>query len=83
MKTIGILLLTLFFQFPGARLNSDSYRQEASASPTVYICTGPKATAYHSNPNCKGLNKCTHSVKAVSQQQAEQMRRHPCKICYR
>lgn len=49
---------------------------------SVYICTGPKATAYHSSNTCKGLNRCSGEVKAVSLEEAKKTRR-ACKICYK
>lgn len=48
---------------------------------TVYICTGPKAKVYHAIPKCKGLNRCSGEIKAVSLETAKKTRR-ACKICY-
>lgn len=47
MKT---LLLSFLFAVCGAVSTADS---------SVYICTGPYATKYHSTPECKGLNRCS------------------------
>lgn len=38
----------------------------SSNGRTVYICTGPHATKYHSTPYCSGLNKCSGNVVARS-----------------
>lgn len=56
-----------------------------SASHTanyVYICTGPKATVYYSTENCSGLNRCSGSIKKVTETQAKNMGRRRCKKCY-
>ena len=51
---------------------------EAANGGEVYICTGPKAKVYHTSPNCKGLNKCSGSVKKVSR---SSVKRRACRIC--
>lgn len=48
----------------------------------VYICTGPQAKVYHKTSKCKGLNKCSGSVKQVTIGKAQSMKRRACKICY-
>lgn len=53
------------------------------ASVTVYICTGPKSTCYHSRSTCKGLKSCSATVKSVSLDAAKKMKRTPCKMCYK
>jgi len=52
-------------------------------SGTVYICTGPKARKFHSSPNCRGLNRCSGSIKSLSLSAAKSRGFSPCKICYR
>lgn len=47
----------------------------------VYICTGPKAKVYHKYKDCRGLDKCSGSIKEISLDEAKKIRR-PCKICY-
>lgn len=54
-----------------------------SQSNDVYICNGPKSTTYHKHSNCNGLNKCSTSIKKVSKNEAEKMKRTACKICYK
>ena len=51
------------------------------ASERVYICTGPKAKVYHRSRSCKGLKKCSGSIKAVSVLDAKSMGRRACRIC--
>lgn len=51
------------------------------AAKTAYICTGPKAEVYHATSKCKGLNRCSGEIKAISIEEAKKTRR-ACKICY-
>lgn len=51
-------------------------------STSVYICTGETSTKYHNNPECRGLSRCSGEVEEVSEEEAEDMGRTPCKICY-
>jgi len=53
-----------------------------AASPKVYVCNGGSAYAYHNSEGCAGLNRCTHTVDAVTVAEAEGMGRRPCKKCY-
>jgi len=55
----------------------------ATAAPKVYICEGGSAYAYYSSSSCAGLNRCTHTVSAVTRANAEGTHsRVPCKKCY-
>lgn len=72
MKKVFILFL---FCLPLLSMKVDSPEKK------VYICTGPKAKVYHSTPKCKGLNKCSGKVIAVSLESVKEKRR-ACKICY-
>lgn len=48
----------------------------------VYICTGVSSKRYHCYRHCKGLTNCTDEIEKVSEEEAEDMGRTPCKICY-
>ena len=52
-------------------------------SGTVYICTGPKARKYHASQNCRGLNRCSGSIKDLSVSAAKSKGFSPCRICFR
>jgi len=41
------------------------------SSSNVYICTGPKATVYHSSFACSGMNSCCGNIVAVGLVKAE------------
>lgn len=53
-----------------------------NGTKTVYICTGPKAQVYHSSATCRGMNRCSEEIKAISLANAEKMERRKCKICW-
>ncbi len=62
--------------------NHYAYYASPSPSPKVYICLSPNAYAYHSNPNCKGLSRCRHTIVKVSEQEARRRGYRRCRICY-
>lgn len=53
-----------------------------STGESVYICTGESSTKYHSDPDCRGLSRCSGEIEEVSEEEADDMGRTPCKICY-
>lgn len=55
---------------------------EAIEQQKVYVVMSNMAHAYHSNKDCKGLRNATHTIKQVTVQEAKEMGRQPCKICY-
>ena len=54
-----------------------------SSDVTVYVCTGPMSKKYHATKDCRGLNKCSEDIIAVSLEKAKNMGRGPCGICYK
>lgn len=75
----SILLLSIFF-IGIMPMSSGTQSFNSEGDKTVYICTGPNAKVYHRTPNCKGLNKCSGSIKKVSLREVSRSRR-ACKIC--
>ncbi len=67
MKVFGVILLALIF------INASSVRT------TVYICVSKSAYAYHYDLDCRGLNRCTHEIRAVSEEDA--VREYGRKLC--
>lgn len=55
---------------------------EGSSDNSVYICTGPKSKRYHKTEHCKGLDRCSKSIKKISIEEAQDMGRTPCGYCY-
>lgn len=63
MKNVfRIIAFTLFF------VSSTAFQIQS----TVYICLSPGAKKYHYSRSCRGLNNCTHEIKAVSKGTAEE-----------
>ena len=71
------LLLSLVFAMPLLAF------QTTQNGPTVYICTGSRAVVYHSNSHCRGINRCSGDIQAVSLSKAKEMGRRACRICCR
>lgn len=65
MKTL-LLITGLFFVTP-------KYQQ------TVYICKGSMSERYHLSPKCRGLDKCTTKIYAVTLSEAKKIGRTLCK----
>ena len=49
---------------------------------TVYVCTGPNSKRYHRHSDCRGLDRCSEEIEAVTVSKAQSMGRTPCKLCY-
>lgn len=62
--------------------NKESVVKSAVYSDNVYICTGGSSKRYHCDPDCKGLSRCSGEIEEISEEEAEDMGRTPCKICY-
>lgn len=60
----------------------ESAVKSAGSSGHVFICTGSSSKRYHSDRDCKGLSRCSGEIEEVSEEEAEDMGRTPCKICY-
>lgn len=42
-----------------------------SVQTTAYICVSPNAKKYHYSKNCRGLQKCTHTIKQTTVSEAK------------
>ena len=56
--------------------------QPVEIDSTVYICTGSSSKCFHSTRDCKGLNNCNGTIKALKVSKASKKRRK-CKICFK
>ncbi len=64
-------------------LSSFAFSFMPAASSTVWICVGGSAYAYHAKKSCRGLDNCTHTIKEVTQSEAESIyNRRACKVCH-
>lgn len=57
---LALITITLF----GISKNNDK---------EVYICVSKTATKYHLIGNCKGLAECTHTIKKVTLEKANEL----------
>ncbi len=56
---------------------------DAENQQRVYICTGQYAYAYHSRPDCPGLNNCKGEIKYTDEHTAiNRLERIPCCRCW-
>lgn len=60
----------------------ESAVKSADYSDNVYICTGSSSKRYHCDRDCRGLSSCSGEIEEISEEEAEDMGRTPCKICY-
>ena len=60
----------------------ESSVRSAGSSDNVFICTGESSERYHCDRDCRGLSRCSGEIEEVSEEEAEDMGRTPCKICY-
>ena len=64
--------------------NAHEYDNCLSDDTLVYVCTGPKAYAYHKSDKCRAFNNCTGSaVRKTLKQAKEGGWSKPCGYCYK
>ena len=83
------VLINLSFTKPNYVLNHHDYAniveqktENNKRANVVYICTGPKAYAYHSNSRCCGLNNCSAQINSINLSDAINKGRRACQRCY-
>jgi uncharacterized protein YceK len=81
MKKLLLLLASAALLTGCGSAVTQSNDKEAKGE-TVYICTGGYSKRYHATRSCKGLRNCGGTIKAISIEDAEEMGRTPCRICY-
>ena len=62
--------------------NGQFYDAQEEETGVVYICTGKKSHAYHSNPECYGIKSCRANIEKIPIEEAEDMGRTPCHYCH-
>lgn len=80
MKKIITTAILLVLSAGG--IDANMQRNTETDSTTVYICTGKSSKRYHKTDDCRGLNNCSGSIKAVSIEQAKKSGRTPCRVCW-
>lgn len=77
------LLLSLLFIGTISFSQKTSFKIDVKTQSKVYVCVSSGAYAYHYTRDCKGLNRCTHTIKAVTETEAiNTYNRKKCKVCY-
>lgn len=76
------LLAFLFLRLPNAYSTEANINCVSHGDTMVYVCTGKGSYRYHRHSDCNGLNNCKGSIKRVTLQKAQSMKRTPCKKCY-
>jgi hypothetical protein len=76
------LLALLFLGLPNAYSTEANINCVSHGDTMVYVCTGKGSYRYHRHSDCSGLNNCKGSIKRVTLQKAQSMKRTPCKKCY-
>ena len=61
---------------------SEPVTNNAKSMRMVYICTGGSSNKYHAKPNCRGLNCCGGAIREVSENNAINIGRTECAICF-
>lgn len=77
-----LLLLTSAALLTGCSSAVAQHNDKEAKGEIVYICTGGSSKRYHATRSCKGLRNCGGTIKAISIEEAEEMGRTPCRICY-
>jgi hypothetical protein len=86
LSRITILLFAFLLIATGIgaapNLEKAEYKKSHNKSQSVFICDSKTSYAYHSTADCRGLNRCTHQIVKVSEDEAKQNGRRPCKLCW-
>lgn len=76
MRYICVYFMALF-------VSICSYAQEPQDTAKVFICTGSAAYAYHTHRDCRGLNRCTATIRTTTAKAAKKEGRKFCGYCKR
>ena len=80
-KHFLLILIALFLSgFTSAETQPCNYADEQTK---VIVVMSNNAYAYHKTRDCSAVKKATHKVKEVTLEEAKEMGRKPCKICYK
>ncbi len=89
MKRAKYIFLPLLFTFLLSCKDTTYHRsnfyngEHESTSEIVYICTGSSSECYHNTKSCRGLRRCSKTIKEVTKEEAEdKYHRRACGYCY-
>ena len=81
------LLLFLFLLGGAAQAQQPAHhraKHHAATRPAVaqaYYCASGNTVKYHASPSCRGLNRCSATVRPLALSEA-QAQMEPCRICH-
>ena len=58
------------------------YDPQEQETGEVFVCTGRRSHAYHSNRKCFGLTSCSKRIIKMTKEKAEGYGRKPCHFCH-
>lgn len=81
IKRFLIILISVFLS--GFTSAETPLCVDTNEQTKVIIVMSNNAYAYHKTKNCTAVKKATHKIKEVTLEEAKEMGRKPCKICYK
>ena len=77
-----LLLLSTAAQQPAHRRHHATTHAAPTANQELaYYCASGNTVKYHSSASCRGLNRCSATVKPMALSEA-QAQMEPCKVCH-
>jgi hypothetical protein len=80
-----LLFLLLLLSSPAqAQQPAHRAKHHTTARPAIskaYYCASGNTVKYHASATCRGLNRCSATVKPLALSEA-QAQMEPCKICH-
>ncbi len=59
------------------------YDPQEKETGEVFVCTGKRSHAYHSNKECFGLSSCSGDIVVLTMEEAIEEGRTPCHFCHK
>jgi len=53
-----------------------------SGGRTAFVCMSDTSVAYHATKRCKGLYKCSHEIREMTESEAKKLGKRPCHLCW-
>lgn len=87
MRTLLLTIALLLVCSCGSKRFGDEYYEEDVAEENaennmVYVCDGPYVVAFHSDPDCDGLQRCSGAVEEMTREEAEGDGLRECRMCW-
>lgn len=56
-------------------------QQQPAPKAVAYYCASGNTVKYHASPTCRGLNRCSATIKPLPLSEA-QAKMQPCRVCH-